>query len=130
MFGEDPAKWQWGDLHKVALYHPMGSVDIVQKLFKVNSELYPIGGSWHTVCPYSYPVGSSYVTNHGASERHIFDPSDWDASLTVIPTGNSGIPSADHYLDQTDLYVNNQFHRDHFSREAVEANWKYKAVFE
>ncbi|MCK5135712.1 MAG: penicillin acylase family protein [Bacteroidales bacterium] len=130
MYGTDPALWQWGDLHKVALIHPLGSVGILDKLFKINRGPFPVGGSFHTVCPYSYPLGNSYVADHGASERHIFNTADWDASLTVIPTGTSGVPASPHYLDQTELYVNNKFHRDHFSREAVETNMKYKAVFE
>ncbi|MEN8230121.1 MAG: penicillin acylase family protein [Bacteroidota bacterium] len=129
MYGADPTQWKWGDLHKVALMHPMGSVGIVDKLFKVNRGPYAVGGSFHTVCPYSYPLGSSFVANHGASERHIFNPSDWDRSLTVIPTGTSGVPASPHYLDQTELYINNRFHRDHFSRDAVEANRLYKSEF-
>ena len=130
MYGEDTEAWQWGDLHKVSLIHPMGKVDIVEKLFRVNRGPYPVGGSFHTVCVYKYPLGESFVANHGASERHIFNTSDWDKSLTVIPTGTSGVPASPHYLDQTELYVNNQFHRDHFSKGAVESNMKYKSVFE
>jgi len=130
MYGTDPALWQWGDLHKVSLIHPMGGVDILDKLFKINRGPYPVGGSFHTICPYSYPLGNSYVSDHGASERHIFNTAYWDASLTVIPTGTSGVPASPHYLDQTELYVDNKFHRDHFSREAVETNMKYRAVFE
>ena len=129
MYGPDVLSWKWGDLHKVALMHPLGGVAIVEKLFKVNRGPYSIGGSSHTVCPYKYPEGSSFVANHAASERHIFHTADWDQSLTVIPTGTSGVPASPHYLDQTPLYINNQFHRDHFSREAVEANALYEAEF-
>lgn len=129
-YGNNPAQWQWGDLHSVALQHPLGSVKIVNRLFKVNRGPYPVGGSFHTVCPYTYPLGESFIADHGASERHIFNTADWDRSLTVIPTGESGVPSSPHYLDQTDLYVNNKFHSDYFSRQAVENNRMYKAVFE
>ena len=130
MYGPEVSSWEWGQLHSVALMHPMGGVSIVEKLFKVNRGPFPIGGSSHTVCPYSYPKGNSFIADHGASERHIFHTADWDKSLTVIPTGTSGIPASPHYLDQTSLYINNLFHRDHFSREAVESNYLYKAVFE
>ncbi len=129
MYGEKPAAWQWGDLHKVALRHPLGSVKIVDRIFKLNGGPYRVGGSFHTVCPYTYPIGESFVANHGASERHIFDLFNWDKSLTVIPTGTSGVPASPHYLDQTDLYINNKFHRDHFSRKAVEENFLYKAEY-
>ena len=130
MYGTEVATWQWGDLHQVALMHPLGGVSIVDKLFKVNRGPFPVGGSFHTVCPYSYPIGSSFIADHGASERHIFNTSNWDKSLTVIPTGTSGVPASPHYLDQTGLYLNNKFHRDHFSKEAVEENYLYKAIFE
>lgn len=129
MYGEDPAIWQWGDLHQVALMHPLGSVNVVKKLFKVNRGPYPVGGSSHTVCPYTYPLGNSFIANHGASERHIFNTSDWDKSLTVIPTGTSGVPASPHYLDQTELYLNNKYHRDYFSMDAVKANTLYKSEF-
>ncbi len=129
-YGENPEDWQWGELHKVSLMHPMGSVAIVDKLFGVNRGPYSIGGSFHTVCPYSYPLGQSFVADHGASQRHIFNPANWDESLTIIPTGTSGVPASPHYLDQTELYVNNGFHSDPFSREAVEKSKKYTAIFE
>lgn len=129
MYGADPAMWQWGHLHQVELVHPLGNVEIVEKLFKVNRGPYPVGGSSHTVCPYNYPVGSSFISRFGASERHIFNTSDWDQSLTVIPTGTSGIPASPHYLDQTEMYIDNKFHSDYFSREAVENNKLYEAVF-
>ncbi len=130
LYGADPRNWEWGDLHKVSLMHPLGSVNIVAKLFGVNRGPYPIGGSSHTVCPYSYPLGKSFVANHGASERHIFSTANWDHSLTVIPTGISGVPASPHYLDQTKLYINNRFHSDPFSREAVEKSKKYTAIFQ
>jgi penicillin amidase len=107
----------------------MGGVAIVDKLFRVNRGPYPVGGSFHTVCPYTYPAGSDFVANHGASERHIFNTADWDKSLTVIPTGTSGIPASPHYLNQTQLYINNRFHRDLFTRNMVEENMKYRAVY-
>jgi penicillin amidase len=129
LFGVDPGAWHWGDLHQLSLNHPLGSVKMLDKAFRLNRGPYPVGGSFHTVCPYSYPVGSSFIADHGASERHIFSTADWDKSLTVIPTGNSGVPASAHYMDQTELYVNNQYHRDLFTRELVEANMKYRATF-
>lgn len=129
MFGDQCSQWRWGDLHQVAVMHPMGSVDIVQKLFHVNRGPYPIGGSWHTVNPFGYPQGRSFLCNHTASQRHIFNTAHWDGSLTVIPTGISGIPASPHYLDQTELFIKNEFHSDPFSRKAVEHAMKYRAVF-
>jgi penicillin amidase len=128
-YGNDPSAWQWGTVHQVAINHPLGSIDLIERLFKVNRGPFPVGGSDHTVCPFGYSTGSTFVSHFGASERHIFNTADWDSSLTVIPTGTSGIPASPHYMDQTRLYLENRYHRDLFSREMVEACAKYKAVF-
>ncbi len=129
LYGNEPETWKWGEAHRVSFLHPLGSVNIVERLFKVNRSGFSVGGSSHTVCPYSYPLGSSFIADHGASQRHIFDPADWDRSFTVIPTGISGVPASPHYMDQTRLYLPNRYHADPFSRKAVEAQAVYEAVF-
>ena len=87
--------------------------------FGFNSDTYSIGGSNHTVSPYSY--GPGFKVNHGASERHIFNTADWDESLTVIPTGASGIPGSEFYLSQFKNYLEGKFYKDAFSEKAVKA---------
>lgn len=112
--------WKWGDIHKLVLEHPIGSVRIIDRIFVLNSPAYRTGGSNHTVCPYSY--GSGFSVNHGASQRHIYNTADWDDSWSIIPTGNSGIPGSPYYLSQTAKYVEGGFYRDYFSEEAVRKN--------
>jgi penicillin G amidase len=124
--GPDVAQWQWGKLHSFTLSHPLGVVPALNKLLKLNRGPFEVPGSFHTVCPYSYSYTNLYKTNHGASERHIFDTGDWDQSQTIIPTGTSGIPASDFYLDQTELYLNNQYHDDPFSRAEVENKAAFK----
>jgi len=127
--GENVSDWKWGDVHTITIYHPMGKVDLVVKLFNPNLGPYAVGGSFHTVAPFSYPVGKSWDANHGASERHVFSTANWDDSKTIIPTGTSGIPASPYYGNQTKMYMNFQYHDDHFTKEAVEAHMKYKAVY-
>jgi len=122
--GEDQAKWTWGNVHKIVIAHPLGSaVPLLDKIFNFNSDEYPVGGSNHTVSPYSFDPG--FIIDHGASERHIFNTANWDESLTVIPTGASGIPADEFYLSQTETYINKEFYKDAFSEEAVKAAAKY-----
>jgi len=125
-YGSDTASWKWGDIHRIKITHPLGSVKILDFLFGLNSKEYRVGGSNHTVSPYTYREG--FVVYHGASERHVFNLANWDESFTVIPTGNSGIPSSEFYLSQTDAYINCRFYRDLFSEPAVKASAKYKVV--
>lgn len=124
--GEDRTKWNWGDIHKITIEHPLGSVKILDRIFGLNSDTYGIGGSFHTVSPYSYVEG--FKVNHGASERHIFNTANWDESLTVIPTGASGIPVSEFYLSQTKAYLEGKFYKDAFSEGAVKASAKYTLV--
>lgn len=126
-YGEYGDNWQWGRIHTFTLEHPMGGVKILNRLLKLNSKTYGIDGSYHTVEPYSFR--DNFRAHHGASERHIFNTADWDKSLTVIPTGTSGIPGSPFYLSQTETYVNDGFYTEPFSEAAVEAAKKYEMTF-
>lgn len=123
----DVSAWKWGDIHGFTAAHPLSSVKILDRLFSLNSDLYRVGGSNHTVSPYSY--SGNFVVNHGASERHIFNTADWDESYTVIPTGISGVPGSQFYLSQTETYCTDGFYREPFSREAVESAARYRMLF-
>jgi penicillin G amidase len=125
-YGEAQSGWKWGNIHKITIEHPLGSVKMLNFIFGFNSKNYSIGGSNHTVSPYSY--GAGFKVNHGASERHIFNTANWDESYTVIPTGASGIPSGEFYLSQTKSYLDGKFYKDAFSENAVKAAAKYKLV--
>lgn len=118
-FGPHVEDWNWGKLHTITLNHPLRVKKILDRTFRLSRGPYGVPGSYHTATPYSYPYTNLYRVNHGASHRHIFDLADWDASKTVIPTGTSGIPSSEFYMDQTQLYLNNQYHDDLFSHEEI-----------
>ncbi len=124
--GENTDNWNWGKMHTFTIQHPLGKVEILDKVLDLNKGPFEMPGSYHTVCPYSYSYNNLYKVNHGASHRHIFDVSNWDASKTIIPTGTSGIPASDFYLNQTEMYINNQYHADAFSKTEVEKAAKFK----
>jgi penicillin amidase len=124
--GPDNSNWTWGSMHTITMAHPMSKVKILDKIFGLNSPVYGVGGSNHTVCPYTYKNG--FISDDGASERHIFNTADWDESYTVIPTGASGVPGSEFYLSQTDTYINGRFYKDAFSEGAVKAAAKYTLI--
>lgn len=128
MFGNEPSSWKWGTLHQLLLKHPLGEVRILDRVFSLNRGPYPVGGSFHTVCPFSY-ARDTYIADHGASQRHVFNTADWDRSVTVIPTGTSGVPAARHFMDQTPLYMDHRYHTDPFSKSAVETHALYSNTF-
>lgn len=115
ILGPDVEDWNWEKLHTFTMSHPLGVVKMLDKAFKLNRGPFGVPGSYHTVTPFSYSYNNLYHTTHGASQRHIFDLANWDASKTVIPTGTSGIPASKFYLDQTEMYLENRYHADPFS---------------
>ena len=125
--GNNPREWEWGEIHQITLKHPIGGeVPILDFLFDMNRGPFETGGSYHTVCPYSYPFTNVFNVNHGASHRHVYSLAAWDNSRTVIPTGTSGIPASQHYCDQTATYINRQYNRETFGKETVLKNKRYQ----
>jgi penicillin amidase len=127
-YGEKTDRWKWGEMHQVVINHPLGTVKMLDKAFHLNRGPFEIGGSFHTVEPYSYKYAKPFESTHGASQRHVYMAGNWDESWTIIPTGISGVSSSPHYCDQTELYIHKKYRRDWFTREAVMQNAKYKVV--
>jgi penicillin amidase len=129
-FGKDITTWQWGKVHTLTLKHPLGTVALLNKAFGLNKGPFPVGGSYHTVSPYSYPLTNLAEANHGSSHRHIYCPGDWDKSLVILPTGISGMPGSRYYCSMTEDYVAYRYKRDYFSKAMVEASaaWKMQVV--
>ncbi len=125
-YGKIPQNWKWGAIHTFTLRHPLGSVGVLDFAFNLNRGPYNVGGSFHTVSPYAYNFDKLFDVRTGSSHRHIFSLADWNKSLTVIPTGNSGIPASPYYCDQTKLYLDNKFHTDYFDIMKIAASSKYK----
>ena len=124
--GGSPKYWEWGKVHTFTIKHPLGKVNILNTFFKLNKGPFPVPGSNHTVSPYAYSYNNLFTVNHGASERHIFSTADWNESLTIIPTGISGIPASDFYCDQTRLYIQDKYHSDYFDKKNIEKVSKFK----
>jgi penicillin amidase len=128
--GDKINQWSWGKVHTLSLKHPLGRKKILDRIFQLNRGPFQVGGSYHTVCPYSYSLGHPYKANHGASHRQIYNLANWDNSWSIIPTGNSGIPASKHYCDQTDLYISKKYHKDYFSKDKCIQTSKYKMTFQ
>ena len=128
--GSTADDWEWGKLLTFTLNHPLGSVKILDRVFKLNKGPYEMGGNNHAIPAYAYKFTKPFKVYHGPSQRHVYDTSQWDNSFSVIPTGNSGIPSSSHYCDQTQLYVNGEFHVDYVSKSKIKENAEYTMVLE
>lgn len=125
--GRNIDSWQWGKLHQLTFIHPLGNVQLINWLFKLNRGAYPVGGSFHTVNAFGYTSGSFQV-KHGPSQRHIYDLHDWDESLTILPGGVSGVASSPHFDDQILPYLNGEYRRDIFSEDKIKQLARYRLM--
>jgi penicillin G amidase len=119
--GKEMDTWKWGMVHALTLKHPVGEVEALNKIFNLNRGPLSVGGSSHTVSPYRYLFLEPGKIIHGASHRNIYDLADWDQSVSVIPTGNSGVPASEFYCDQTGMFVEGEYHADPFSDSSVQS---------
>ncbi|MFA4926458.1 MAG: penicillin acylase family protein, partial [Candidatus Aminicenantales bacterium] len=113
-FGQNREKWDWSSLHRLNYQHVLG-----QKWYLgfLNAGRYPMIGDSNTIR--ASLSGRSYKTVAGASCRLLIDLSDFDASLSVLTSGENGHFLSPHYQDQIPLYLNSLYHPLSFSAGAV-----------
>lgn len=109
----------WGDIHQHTASHPLGSIGPLRPIF--NRGPFPTGGNWNTVNSGGYYPDRPFAMLLGPAYRIIADPADWDASISIIPSGQSGQPFSPHYDDQIEPWLKVEYHPLPFSLEAVES---------
>ncbi|MBW7888354.1 MAG: penicillin acylase family protein [Bacteroidetes bacterium] len=125
-FGGEMKEWQWGKLHTITFKHLFGDIKVLQSIFNIGP--FKVGGSGTTVNNGEFHFTHPYAMALGPSVRCIVDFSKIDEALTVLPTGQSGQPLSEHYSDQTQMWLNGEFHQFPMSQEAVEKTKKYELI--
>ncbi len=118
--GSDTAGWQWGNLHTATFVSdPLGQsgVGLIENI--VNRGPFPADGGTDRVNANNWSWNDPAAIRSHPSMRMILDLADFDASQTVIPTGQSGHPFHPHYDDMIELWLNGEYHPMWFSEEAV-----------
>lgn len=118
--GSNMDDWTWGALHTATFVSdPLGQVDITAWL--VNRGPFPTDGGTDLVNASSWRWSDPAVVRGHPSMRMLVDMSNFDASRTIIPTGQSGHPFHEHYDDMIELWLNGEYHPMLFDRTTVEA---------
>lgn len=118
--GDDMAGWRWGDLHRVALAHPLASIPGLESMFVALEA--GVGGDDQTVLQTGVDSRDGFPAAVIPSWRAVYDLADLDRSVGVLPTGNSGNPASPHWNDQARLWLAGETHPMPFSSAAVEAS--------
>ncbi len=86
--GSNTDSWRWGEQHKMAFDHPLGS-----KLFFLNLEPIPTHGSHHTINSGFWDSAKPFNMSGGGVIRMMVDFANPERSTIISPPGQSG-----HYL--------------------------------
>jgi len=117
--GNDMEKWQWGRLHQTTFTHLFGRVKPLSLLF--NRGPFPTGGDSETVWQASVvprlPYGPVMIT---PTYRQIIDLGDWERSIAVNSTGQSGQVGSRHYADMIELWRTGGYHPMLWERASIE----------
>jgi penicillin amidase len=118
--GPDMVQWRWGRLHRVHFRHVLANA-IPQLDELLSSGPYEVGGGDDTINRGVIYPAEGFADGAIASWRGIIDLADFDRSLGVITTGNSGNPASPYFRDQSELWARGAYHPMPFSRHATEA---------
>jgi penicillin G amidase len=115
--GSTPSSWRWGDLHTVSFEHPLSAAKPLDLILTIG----PVrrGGDGYSPNNGAYALLRPFTLRSHTSERQIVDLADVDASLSIIPTGQSGQPYSSHWGDQTQLWANGEYKPMALSRERI-----------
>jgi len=115
--GSDMTKWRWGDLHQVVFDHPLAAVkplDLVLNIGPVRR-----AGDGYSPNNGAYPLTKPFAQRTHPSERQIVDLADVNASVSVIPTGESGMPFSKYWGDQTRLWAEGRYKPMALARDRI-----------
>jgi penicillin amidase len=106
-YGADAA---WGTAHEARLRHrPFSRVGWLRGLFDIRV---PSGGGSYTINRGEMDWSDEaepFANRHASSLRAIYDLGDPDASLFIMPGGQSGNPLSAHYRDLAPLWARGEY---------------------
>ena len=111
LLGNDPAKWNWGELHTAIFRNGTlgeSGVPPIESLF--NRGPFPTGGGSSIVNATAWNAVEGYQVIDVPSMRMIVDLSNLNNSLTIHTTGQSGHAYHPHYIDMAQTWANVEYY--------------------
>ena len=118
--GADPAKWQWGDLTRVRIGHPLASaIPAIAAAFP-KIEGGRSGGDGTTPMARGFNSRRGFNVSHGASYLFVADVGAWDNSRFLLLPGQSADPRSPRYRDFYPKWLAGAMQPLWFSKAAVD----------
>jgi penicillin amidase len=118
-YGDEPAKWRWGNLHTITLKPPLlgkaaekpDASNVLKMIVKhlFDKGPYPAPGNATTLDNGTYSWYHPFDMTLGPSIRRIVNLGNMRRSLSILPTGQSGNPFSDFYGNQTKSWLHGQY---------------------
>ena len=118
--GPDPEAWTWGEIHVLALDHPLAALPGCERIFRRGP--HPLPGEADTVWAASHPITDPVTGTQtsGPGVRFVANLADPDETLMVLCGGQSGHPASARYDDQVADWLAGTTRRLNWSPEAIE----------
>lgn len=87
---ERVSDWAWKNFDSLDMFHPLGREGILKAMLSITGK--PQSGT-------VYSVRAAGKT-HGPAMRFVANPANWDESILLITSGESGQLGSSHYTDQ------------------------------
>lgn len=117
--GNEVSAWTWNKVHTVEHQHPLGKVAALRGYFNVGP--FEVDGANEVINNLLYYLSDDgiYKVTGGPSTRRIIDFSDVENSVSILPTGQSGVPTSPHYDDQATMYAQGKFRKMKLNKEEI-----------
>ncbi len=127
--GNDIENYKWKDVHTAEYQHFIGkSSPLFAKIFNVGP--FGVWGGRQVINNINFNLSKDgkYYAKSGPSMRIIIDFNDIENSISVIPTGQSGVFMSKHYADQAEMYNKGKFRKQMMNKEEIISDCKDKLV--
>ena len=120
--GDDPEDWAWGDLHVADFRNQsLGESGIAPVEAIFNRGGIRTAGGKSIVNATGWNVHAGPAVNWLPSFRMVLDLADWDSSIGIHTTGQSGHAFHRHYFDMAQPWADGDYHPMPWTDPAVEA---------
>lgn len=117
--GSDVSAWHWGKVHTLEHGHLLGRQKPLDKIFNIGPS--PAMGGNEVIVNLGFQLSSTclFPATFGPAMRIILDFADIENSVSVNPTGQSGVFLSPHYADQRELFNTGKFRKQMMNLEEI-----------
>lgn len=126
--GNNVNDWSWGRVHTLEHINPVGRQKPLNEFFNVGPLAAPGGMETLNNSGFQLNADGLYPATFGPSMRVIIDFADIEHSISINPTGQSGVFSSEHYDDQALAYINCKYRKQMMNKKEITETGKNKLI--